>query len=137
MHDNSIGKGTSTARLNANKKLTTQYVLDPKVTLFRLLRLFWDADPEGRPLLAILCACAHDPLRCTAEAVLAMPVGSPLEKERLAEALDLNWPGHFAPDAFKSTLGNISSSWTQSGHLQGKTGKVRSLAIRWARQPTP
>lgn len=130
VRDNVLGKGTATARFHADKKLLTLYGLDPKVTLFRLLRLFWDADPEGRPLLAILCACARDPiLRCTAETVLAVPVGSPLEKEKLAGALNANWPSHFAPTTMKSMLSNLSSSWTQSGHLKGKTGKTRSSPL--------
>ena len=43
--------------------------LGDQVTLFRLLRYFWEVDSPGRPLLAFLCASARDPLlRVTAPA---------------------------------------------------------------------
>ena len=127
LQENLLGKGTASARFYAAQKLASLYALAPDVTLFRLLRMFWDADPEGRPMLALLCACARDPvLRCTADTVLSLPVGAPLSKERLSGVLQTFSPGHLAPITIASTVRNVSSSWTQSGHLKGKTGKMRS-----------
>lgn len=127
LEENLLGKDTASARFYASQKLSSLYALDPQVALFRLLRLFCDEDPEGRPLSALLCACARDPvLRCTAETILAIPIGAPVSKDKLAEALTHHSPGHLSPITLASTVRNVSSSWTQSGHLQGKTGKVRS-----------
>ena len=38
------------------------YALDPAVPIFRTLRYFWSRDAAAQPLLALLCACARDPL---------------------------------------------------------------------------
>jgi hypothetical protein len=53
LDENVLGKRTLTARRNTAQVLGELYALDPGVTVFRLLRHFWDLDAEGRPLLAL------------------------------------------------------------------------------------
>src|SRR6266478_7205788 len=62
MEGNVLGKGTASTRLWAWKKLRELYGLDARLAVFRCFRQLWEAAAQGRPLLAILCACARDPL---------------------------------------------------------------------------
>lgn len=124
MEENVLGKGTASARLWAWKKLRELYGLDPHLTVFRRFRTLWEDDPEGRPLLAVLCACARDPLlRMSASTILKAPQGSVVTPEDLAEAIAEVAPDRFSPINLKAIGNRICSSWTQSGHLVG--GQVR------------
>src|SRR6266508_3480066 len=77
MENNVLGKGTASTRLWSWKKLRELYALDPSLAVFRCFRQLWEADVPGRPLLAVLCACARDPLlRMSAVVILQAPVGS-------------------------------------------------------------
>ena len=55
-------KGTTATRRLTNQRLGELYGLDPSIALFRTLRHFWEMDSDGRPMLALLCALARDPL---------------------------------------------------------------------------
>src|SRR5262249_27212156 len=71
LDDNALGKRTRTARRNTFGLLAELFVLDREVAIFRLFRHYWDVDAQGRPLLALLCAAARDPmLRLSAGPVL-------------------------------------------------------------------
>ena len=126
--ENLLGKRTESNRIRADAHLHQLYGLDPSLPVYRLLRRFWEADPDGRPLLAILCACARDPLlRAAALGVLAVPVGEQVDPGRVMAALSTVSP-RFAPTTLLSMAQNIASSFTQSGHLKGKLQKVRGRA---------
>ncbi|NOZ78339.1 MAG: hypothetical protein GXP48_03990 [Acidobacteria bacterium] len=124
--DNVLGKQTLATRRLTNQRLGELYGLDHRIPLFRVLRHLWALDEEGRPLLAMLCALARDPLlRCTAEGVLSLPFGTELVRtsyrETIREAV-----GHRLNDATLDKVArNMASSWTQSGHLEGRVRKVR------------
>ena len=121
-----LRKRTLTTRRGTAQRLAELYALDPKVTLFRLLRAFWDADREGQPLLALLCASARDPLlRLTIEPVLQARPGQVVSAETLDAAL-----AEVAPDRFKLAIRRgvarrAASSWTQAGFQAGRTRKFR------------
>ena len=59
---NCLGKATAATRRLTNQRLGELYGLDRGIPLFRVLRRLWSADPVGRPLLALQCAIARDPL---------------------------------------------------------------------------
>lgn len=125
--DNVLGKKTVSTRQSSAKRLGELYALDSNVAVFRLMRFFWDIDRETRPLLALLCAVARDPLlRTTAPAILAMPVDEPLTKAFLEETLTTAVPGRFNPPMIQKIARYAASSWTQAGHLHGHVNKVRS-----------
>jgi hypothetical protein len=126
LEENALGKRTSSNRLKTFKHLSELYGLDPELAVFRLFRRFWEGDDAGRPLLAILCACARDPLlRASAEVVLEAKVGTPVTPITLAASVRRE----YSPTTRVSLGQNLASSWTQSGHLVGKIRKVRSRAI--------
>jgi len=126
---NCVGKGTLTGRQRTYRYLRELYALDPAALVFRALRDLWDVDLESRPLLALLSALARDPvLRATAPPVLHAPEGSPVDAAMLARAVQDCYPGSYG-DAIAAKIGrNDASSWTQSGHLVGRTNKNRARA---------
>jgi hypothetical protein len=124
--DNVLGKKTVSTRRLSGQRLTELYGLDADVTLFRILRRLWQSDSASRPLLAILCAAARDPLlRLTASAVLSARQGEIVSKETLEETIELGAPGRFNPSILNKIARNAASSWTQSGHLRGRRVKER------------
>jgi hypothetical protein len=124
--DNVLLKKTGATRQKSLRHLRELYGLDPNMPIFRALRDLWDQDPQGRPLLALSCAMARDPsLRATAKAVLDAPAGSTVTSEMLAKAVEEHNPGRLMASTLAKIGRNTASSWTQSGHLVGRTNKVR------------
>ena len=98
-------------------------------TLFAL----WPLEPEARPMLALLCALARDPLlRDSASAIFEAPVGEPVKWPKIAEVFDTIHRGRFSEKMVRSLSQNCASTWTQSGHLVGTMKKLRARI-----SPTP
>jgi len=125
--DNCLGKRSDRTRKLTARHISDLYILDPDITLFRSLRYFWKRDTEGQPLLAMICAIARDSiLRSSMPFIQRFSVGQRVTREALEEFIDNLETGRFSPATLKSTAQNVNSSWTQSGHLQGRVKKVRS-----------
>ncbi len=130
---NALGKQTAATRKLTAQRLSELYVLDPNVALFRVLRRFWQDDVAGLPLLALLCSLARDPLlRATAEPVLVMASGEELSRQRITDAIHSAVGDRLNDATLDKVVRNISSSWTQSGHLEGRVRKFRQII-----RPTP
>jgi len=127
LEENVLLKRTQTTRAKSLRHLRELYGLDRRLLLFRALRDLWEADPESQPLLAIECALARDPsLRATAQAILDAQPGQPLTPQALAAAFAAEHPGRLNPTTLATVGRNAASSWTQSGHLLGRSAKVRA-----------
>jgi hypothetical protein len=127
LEENVLGKGTASTRLWSWKKLRELYGLDPRLALFRCFRQLWEIDSAGRPLLALLCACARDPLlRMSAAVILETPVGSIVHSGDLVQAMERAAPDRFSPETLRSLGVRLAASWMQSGHLS--SGKIRRRA---------
>lgn len=130
---NALGKPTAATRKLTAQRLTELYALAPSVPLFRVMRRFWQDDVPGRPVLALLCSLARDPLlRATAEPVLAMSPGEELSRQKITDAIRMAVGTRMNEATIDKVVRNVSSSWTQSGHLRGRARKFR----QWVR-PTP
>lgn len=129
---NALGKQTAATRKLTAQRLSEIYILDPNVALFRVLRRFWQDDVAGRPLLALLCSLARDPLLRHAEPVLAMTSGEELSRQKMTDAIRAAVGGRLNDSTLDKVVRNASSSWAQSGHLKGRTRKFRQLV-----RPTP
>ena len=130
VEDNVLGKRTHTTREHTTRKLKALFGLDPAIPIFRVLRRFWQNDEEGRPLLAMLCGFARDPLlRLTADAVLDADVGTTVLPETVEKTLRRNAPGRFSETNEIAIARRVLSSWTQSGHLEGQQTKMRKRAV--------
>ena len=127
IHGNCLGKPTLSTRRLTDQRLSELYALDPAVPLFRVLRRVWEVDdPAGRPVLALLAAIARDPLlAATAPAVLSLDVDQELTRSRMTAVLRALVGERLNEATLDKVARNAGSSWTQSGHLEGRTFKRR------------
>ncbi len=126
MGQNVLGKRTLATRRESYERLGWLYALDPSIAIFRLLRFFWDRDQDARPVLALLCASARDPLlRMTASAVLKTPLEETLSNVAMEEAIALGASGRFNEPTQVKIARNAAASWTHAGYLRGHRKKVR------------
>lgn len=132
---NCLGKPTAATRRLSNQRLSELYALDPFSPVFRVLRRLWNIDASARPLLAMLAALARDPLfMASAPPILSLPVGAELQRASVRDALRTVVGERMNDAVLDKVVRNVASSWTQTGHLQGRTFKIRQ---RVQAQPTP
>ncbi len=130
---NCLGKATAATRRLTNQRLGELYGLDRAIPLFRVLRRLWSTDPVGRPLLALQCAIARDPLlAATASPVLALTKGGELQRDAVKASLKNVIQERLNDATLDKVIRNAASSWAQAGHLVGRTFKKRALV-----RPTP
>jgi len=123
---NCLEKPTASTRRLSNQRLGELYALDPFVVVFRVLRALWEVDPNARPLLAMLAAISRDPLlMASASPVLSQPAGIEIQRAQIRDALRILVGARMNEATLDKVVRNVSSSWTQSGHLQGRTFKSR------------
>lgn len=131
--DNCLGKRTVATRKLSSQRLSELYALDPGVTLFHVMRRCWYADPDGQAVLALLLALARDPLlRITAPPVLRLRPGEELARQQMTEVLNEAVGSRLNENTLDKVVRNAASSWTQSGHLNGRGRKIRQRVV-----PTP
>ncbi len=128
--ENLLGKSTAAAKASALRHLRALYGLGADALISSALVRLWKLDAESRPLLAMLCALARDPLlRDSAEVVMPAPIGASVDAGQIADHLTATHPARFSPKMAGGISRNCGSSWTQSGHLAGRTKKVRVRAV--------
>ncbi len=133
VEENCLGKQTTSTRKLSNQRISELYALDPAVPLFHVLRECWQLDRDGRPLLALLCSIARDPLLvATIPSVLPLPVGAEFRRDDMRAALRKAVGQRMNDSILDKVARNAASSWTQSGHLSGRTFKRRQQV-----RPTP
>jgi hypothetical protein len=131
---NALGKQTEATRRLTDQRLGELYALDIRVPLFRVLRHLWPLDAQAQPQLAMLCALARDPLlRATAAPVLTMRPNQELARQAMTDALRATVGERLSDSTLDKVVRNTSSSWAQSGHLEGRTRKFRRVV---AARPT-
>ena len=130
---NVLNKNTESTRKESFRRLRELYSLDEGQSIFGLLRRLYEIDPNSLPLLAIQVAWARDPLlRATSQPVLDAADGDRVETVSLAQSLDALFPKQYSELSRDQTARHAASSWTQSGHLSGRTKKIRQRI-----KPTP
>jgi len=126
VENNRLGKPTSATRSLSAQRLTELYALDPDVPLFRIMRNLWRLDARGQPLLALLVALARDPLlAATASAVIPLGPGEEFGRGSMRQTLRDVVGNRLNDDTLDKVARNAASSWSQAGHLNGRTFKVR------------
>ena len=130
LEDNCLGKRTAATRKLSLQRLTELYGLDAKLILFRVLRDLWGRHEPSRPLLGLLLALARDPLlRTIAAAVIRTPFGHEFARQTMKDALSDAVGDRLNKATLDKVVRNASSSWTQSGHLQGRGRKTRQRVL--------
>ena len=123
---NCLRKPTTSTRRLTLQRLTELYGLDPEIAIFRVLRRLWDTDAASRPLLALLAALARDPLlMATAPAILPLAEGIEMPRKSMAEQLRAAVGERLNDATLDKVIRNAASSWSQAGHLSGRTFKIR------------
>jgi hypothetical protein len=126
---NILGKATSSTRHLTFQRLSEVYGLDPSIPIFRHFRAFWKLENKAKPILAVMTALARDPLlRATARPVLETHPGQDISKQDVKNSLEQDARDRLNPDSLDKVLRNALSSWTQSGHLAGRSRKIRARA---------
>jgi hypothetical protein len=126
VEDNALAKSTTSTRRISAQRLTELYALDTTVPTFRLLQRLWPIDRDSQPLLALLSGLARDPLlRCTAPTVIGLRDGQSFDRDATTEALKLHAGKRLNEAIIDKVVRNAAASWTQSGHLVGRTFKRR------------
>ena len=130
VEENVLGKRTTSNRWLTARHLADLYALDQDVTVFRLLRYFWSADPSARPMLAILCAQARDSLlRLSVKKVLETKPGETLTSEDFVNFFNRELAGRFSDATTLSLAQNIAASWGRAGFFKGKIHKIRTRPL--------
>lgn len=125
--ENVLHKPTAKARRDAYQHLRQLYGLDESIPVFRIMHRLWKENTRGRNLLALLCVMARDPiLRSTENAILNLEIGTLLDRHQVKESVTRSFQDKFRETTMASIVRNVASSWTQSGHLVGKSSKVRT-----------
>lgn len=129
IEDNVLLKKTEATRRESFQRLRRLYALNPHTLLFRVMRDLWVTDVQARPLLALLCSTARDPiLRATADLILSITEGATVTPQMFSQATSEHFPNRYNPSTLAKIGRNAASSWQQSGHLSGKLRKLRSRA---------
>lgn len=130
VEENVLGKRTTSNRWLTARHLADLYALDHDVTVFRLLRFFWNADRPSRPMLALLCAQARDALlRLSAKKVLETKPGETLTSEDFVNFFNRELPGRFSEVMTLTLAQHVAASWAQAGFFKGKINKVRTRPV--------
>lgn len=133
IEDNALLKPSSSTRARTYSYLRDRFALDPTVGIFAALRLLWDRDVAGQPLMALLVAAFRDPvLRATVPFVISVEPGRSVTSSEFGRTIAEAFPGRLGPKTLKSTGENTTSTYKQSGHLQGRTHCIRQRV-----NPTP
>jgi hypothetical protein len=133
VEENLLGKATETTRQKTFRHLRELYSLSDKVPIFALYRDLVRFDSNSIALLSLLTAWARDPLlRATTPAVLQAKFGDQILGDDLQRALTEAYPHQYSQNNIGKVARNAAASWTQSGHLSGRTKKLRSRV-----QPRP
>lgn len=128
IEENCLGKTTTSNRRLTLQRMSELFGLDPDVPLFVVLRRLWELDPEGRPLITLMCALARDPLlRGTSPYILSMPVGAELLHDEYMASIREHVETRLNDGVLDQVRRNSSASWGQSGHLEGRVRKRRKL----------
>jgi hypothetical protein len=127
--DNVCGKATVSGRRELFRRLSELYSFRSDAAIYRAFRLLWNTDAPDAPLLAMLLACARDPLlRSTAPIVLDAAPGDHLTPHELADVVEAAFPFRYSPIIRSSAGRHTIASWAQSGHLRGRATKIRACA---------
>lgn len=121
LDENVLGKATASGRESVFRNLSSLFGLSTVPPLTKVFLRLAKADGEGRQLLALLIALSRDPLlRDSAGPVADTPVGIPVQWPTFAERFKTLHPGRFSEKMVRSLSQNCASTWTQTGHLEGK-----------------
>ena len=126
---NVLRKRTVASRRKAFDRLRELYGLDPDLLVFRALADLWNADASAQPKIALLCATARDPiLRALTPFLLRSPFNEAINRQRLYEETECQFPGKFVPSSRKRLSRNVISTWRKAGMVSRRRDITRTTS---------
>lgn len=126
--ENVLGRPTQAGRQRSFRHLRELYFLDPSQGEFAALRRLWDVDPAAQPLMAGILAFTRDCiLRASFPAVQQVLPGTIVTSDDLTRAVTTVYGADLSESTLGKTGRNTGACWTQTGHLAGRTRKVRQI----------
>lgn len=123
---NCLSKKSQKTRELSYQYLCDTYLLDKNILLFKALHYFWKRDEKSHSQLAFLCAYHRDALlRLVTPFILNLNENTLYNKLDLEAFIEEKQPGRFSQRTLESTVRNLSSSFSQSGHLDGRVKKTK------------
>lgn len=127
INDNCLSKRSGRTRLLTARHLSDLYSLDESCLLFRSLKYFWNRDESSQALIALQLVHARDALiRLSAPFILEAEHGTQVQRQDVENIIETAYPERYSEATLKSAAQNINSTWTKTGHLQGRAKKIRS-----------
>ena len=128
--ENLLGRPTQAGRQRTFRHLRELYFLNPSRREFLALRRLGLLDAAAQPLMAGILSFTRDSVfRASFHAVQQAPVGAIVTSDDLAKAVAAVHWADFSAETLAKTGRNTAASWTQTGHLAGRTKKVRQRVI--------
>ncbi|MBF9018895.1 MULTISPECIES: hypothetical protein [unclassified Oceanispirochaeta] len=127
MEHNCLQKRTESNRRYTLNYLQNLYSLDLNNLIFLGMRSFLEKDRKSFPLIAGLTAFCRDSIYTDSFPFIKKLVfGEQSNKTDFEQFIENVYPGRFSEKMLQSLVRNLQSSWTQSGHLQGRNNKIRT-----------
>ena len=102
--------------------------LSPALPIFSIYRELMKVDPQAGPLLSLSnrVGTRSAPSGNLLPAILGATIGDRVRSDDLQQALTEAYPHQYSANNIGKIARNAASSWTQSGHLTGRTKKIRT-----------
>lgn len=127
---NLLKKESYDGRKRTYSYLSKLYGLDREKKNYLGLVKYWDKDSCDTNMLALLCALSRDEaLRYSASYILSLNKGEQVDRSLIKDILDEKFAEKYSEKVRQSMLKNLLSSWKQSGHLKGKSKKIRDKPV--------
>lgn len=127
VEENLLGKPTASSRVKTFQHLRSAYGLNVGAVLWRIFRQFAKKEPRALPLMALVLVYSRDAqLRASFALVHTLKVGQPLPRVLMEQRLEEEFPGVYSAAMKKSTAQNVNTTWTATGHLEGRAHKYRT-----------
>lgn len=125
---NILAKPTQSSREKSYRHLVELYGLDYYKPVYRAMRKLGRESPKDLSLLAMLCVYGRDPqLRHSFAMIDSLSPGTVLPRENMESHLEEGFPGQFSAAMKKSLAQNVNTTWSASGHLEGRAKKMRRI----------
>ena len=129
INQNCLAKRSAKSRSLSARHLIDLYGLDKSQLVFAALLHYWQCDEASRPMLALCASLARDGwLAKVASYVIQFEIGAAVSRIAVEEQIERLAPDRLTDATRKSLAQNINSTFTQSGHLNGRSRKHRTQA---------
>lgn len=129
IEDNVLDRPTHQGRLRTLRHLREIFQLDASsAPLFRAIREVFDLDADSVRVCSALVAYARDELFRASWPALKVPIGDGVSSADLEAAVVALFPAALGKPTTAKVGRNVGASWTQTGHLMGRTNKKRARA---------